>query len=348
MKVVLINDTSAWYHYGCFLTSSGLKQLINERYELIDSIPIHEIYPLHLDFDSAKSLTPSALEAFVKHNQQAFARLEKADVVIVNGEGSIHGESPFVWRLFSLIGGAKLLLEKSVFIVNHSVFPDDGARYNGATTDSLYRTVYELADYVAARDRTSCGILHDLGIPCMESFDCSVIGLEAKKVPKERQVVVGASAAYASANLEAFLDAFRQLSLEGWDCCFIFGAPARPARDDQRFIAECAALGGGLRVKEPADAAEFVLEIGRSSLVVSGRFHYTIVAHCLRTPFVVLGTNTPKNEALCSALGSPAPISWSAADLGSRILRAAEVAPAETSGGPSLSELCALARKNLP
>jgi polysaccharide pyruvyl transferase WcaK-like protein len=237
------------------------------------------------------------------------------------------------------------VLKKQVFIVNHSVFPDDGQRYAGRTTDALYRRVYQLADYVAVRDRRSSAVLRDLGIPGVDSFDCSVIAVTPKRVSRDRRIVVGASAAYA--NVEAFLGIFRQLSREGWDCRFIFGAPARPARDDQRFMSEMAVLGGGLPFKEVADADEFVGEIQRSALLVSGRFHYTIVAHCLGTPYVVLGANTPKNDALCAALGSPPPIPWTAADLRGRIMQAV-AARIEPAGEPSLARLRALARRNLP
>jgi polysaccharide pyruvyl transferase WcaK-like protein len=349
MKAVLINDTSAWYHYGCFFTSTGLKRLINESYELIDSIPIQEMPSLKLERRAADCLTTSGLTQFVEQNRAFFARLERASLIILNGEGSIHGDRPGVWRLFSILCAAKQVLNKSVFVVNHSVYPDDGQSYDGASTDQLYRQTYECLDYVAARDQLSWAILRDLGISAVESFDCAVIALDERTFHKERRVAVGGSPIYAPGNLAEFLEVFRRMSQEGWECSFLFGAPDRPAGDDKRFISDMAALDGGLNVRRIADADDFVSEIGRSSLLVSGRFHYTIVSHCLGTPCVVLRANTPKNEALCVALGYPAPIAWDAPDLSTTVARRAAAALERNARSePSLDHLRSLARRNVP
>jgi len=67
MKVVLVNDTSLWNnHFGCQLVGQTIReQLARCGHELIHSAPLF----------------------FKEHDEKYFA---KADLVLINGEGSIH------------------------------------------------------------------------------------------------------------------------------------------------------------------------------------------------------------------------------------------------------------------
>ena len=84
----------------------------------------------------------------------------------------------------------------------------------------------------------------------------------------------------------------------------------------------------------------------RARLLVSGRFHHSIAAAALGTPFVVFNSNTPKIDGLMALLGHEPPLAMADADA----LRAR--APAILDGGeaggdgPRPAQRCALAARN--
>lgn len=70
-----------------------------------------------------------------------------------------------------------------------------------------------------------------------------------------------------------------------------------------------------MTVSRVASLKDWLTTIAEARLLVSGRFHHSIAAAFLGTPFVVLESNTPKNTALCRELGLAPPLSWAAEDL---------------------------------
>ena len=50
---------------------------------------------------------------------------------------------------------------------------------------------------------------------------------------------------------------------------------------------------------------EWLATIDQARLLISGRFHHSIAAAFLKTPFVALQTNTPKLDALLEMLSLP-------------------------------------------
>ena len=59
--------------------------------------------------------------------------------------------------------------------------------------------------------------------------------------------------------------------------------------------------------------------IGRARQLVSGRFHHSIAAAFLGTPFVLMESNTPKNQALAKIFKMAPPLSYNDAEFRSRL-----------------------------
>jgi len=76
MKVAIYNDTSSSAHFGCQLVMAAYRELLEKRdIEIIASMPRYQkdtVYPVSWRSDESKRI------------------LDKADLVIVNGEGNIH------------------------------------------------------------------------------------------------------------------------------------------------------------------------------------------------------------------------------------------------------------------
>ena len=60
----------------------------------------------------------------------------------------------------------------------------------------------------------------------------------------------------------------------------------------------------GWRCGTRGTMSEWLDTIRSATLLVSGRFHYTIASCMLDTPCIVLDSNTPKNRAVCEESAS--------------------------------------------
>jgi hypothetical protein len=88
-KVVLFNDTSAWYHWGCTGTSTALKERIAQLGFTLEALPISinsqlQEVPSFEEFDSL-----DRFNRFAKANEPVLDRIQNSDAVIITGEGTL-------------------------------------------------------------------------------------------------------------------------------------------------------------------------------------------------------------------------------------------------------------------
>ncbi|MGA7157362.1 MAG: polysaccharide pyruvyl transferase family protein [Acidobacteriaceae bacterium] len=104
-------------------------------------------------------------------------RLKRADVLVINGEGSVHScTSTAVYLLGSLKFAKELGLH--VWIVNHSCWNCD-----------QYIRMYDYADFIAVRDIASYGYLAQHGVSARLSADCSFLS-EPKTDTQRNELLV--------------------------------------------------------------------------------------------------------------------------------------------------------------
>ena len=109
---------------------------------------------------------------------------------------------------------------------------------------------------------------------------------------------------------------------------------------------------GDWEIIEANSIKKWLDTIYQASLLVSGRFHYTIAAAVMGTPFILLESNTPKNAGLAKSLGAPPPLSYRSHDLLIQLLDRTGYVLSQASLKPQYehdamaSNLCALAKKN--
>ena len=90
-SVLLINDTTDHYHWGCTGTSIALKEEIISRGYSLEFIGIRDIrnaknVPENFD----KFPEKESFELFQKTNPDLIRKLKIHDSIVFNGEGSIH------------------------------------------------------------------------------------------------------------------------------------------------------------------------------------------------------------------------------------------------------------------
>jgi polysaccharide pyruvyl transferase WcaK-like protein len=267
--------------------------------------------------------------------------LRAADAVIVNGEGTLHGTKPVVRNLLYLAYAAKVHLGRPVQIINHSCFPENSARITHPPTSALYRRVYEAMDFVAVREPISGQILQALGVPAVQSFDSLPLYVarhyRAQEERKRGGVVLAGGVSWRRETMPILARFIERVRDAGLTVSVLIGAKALPAPDDGAFVAALReAAPRGWALIEAGSARAWLDVIARARLLVSGRFHHSIAALSLRTPFIALSSNTPKMEGMLAMTGQPEPLAAAGPDLLDRLIERFEVALAD--GLPVLDE----------
>ena len=195
-KVILFNDTSAWYHWGCTGTSLALKEGIEKLGLTLQAVPINETSKLKVpevqEFESVEKY-----EQFCAENSKIATAIQEADAVVITGEGTIHGvRGPKALLYIAHI--AKNFFGKHVEIINHSAYPySDPSQFTRLLEDAatqgeqskahkkleeaqkkltegqtVYRNVYGDVDFVAIREPLSKQEMEKINITSTLSFDC--------------------------------------------------------------------------------------------------------------------------------------------------------------------------------
>ncbi len=301
----ILNDTGNWYHWGCSCTSLGLAGSVRARGYALDSLAINQT-PGAPKLEGLSAWDDREnLQNFRNANAALIERLSKADKIVVNGEGTLHGLSQGARNLLFLARFCAKELGKSVHIVNHSCYPDDSP-----AGLSVYKEVYRWMDFVAVREPLSHRLPGQDDEDAELSFDCLPLFLQAYpqliNSSSGNYVVIAGSAAYGEAGIEPLATAVRRLSKSGVRSVFLFGASAYVAADELRFgrllVQACE---NKLEIVHARSEYEWLQTIAGSAALISGRFHHTIAAAFTRTPFLVTPSNSKKIQGLTEALGLP-------------------------------------------
>jgi len=317
MKVVLVNDTFNAYHWGCTATSRALSRRIQQLGYEVSYIPIIDIYNARIlprnmaefdDYDffyNADRLEPSL-----------FGRLRNADIVVINGEGTLHQLTRPAVKLLFIAYAAKKYLKKNVQIINHSAYPvlDSSAIHDQAV--ALYRGIYNRMDFIAIREPISHRLMGQLGVEAQLSFDC--LPLTVKDYypdsvrDKSNYVVIADSHSFPLALVPGLGNLFEFFRTQNYRIKVLFGARNHAAVDSSQFFNALTEISGiEYEVFEARSLQSWLDCIGHASLLVSGRFHHSIAAAFMGTPFVLMESNTPKNQALAEMLKTEQPLSYS-------------------------------------
>lgn len=303
----LINDTENTYHWGCYGTSHQIKkQLTQAGYTEILSLPVYTIPKL--------PNIPQRVEDFGDKTQfiERFRPIANAimasDVVVVNGEGTIHDFNSGPRALLFLIYAAKHFFNKKVYLLNHSCYPNSGLDH----VMDYYRAAYNACEFVAARESLSAHIIRvSLGVDCEQSFDSLPLSVRdiAENIPENifSQPYVCLSGAvnydfsrsqFVSEQIKERYPNHRQI--------YLVGAKAEAVRQHDLMVFEH--LKQFLPDLELFDAKSFedwLSVIKHAEILISGRYHYSIAAMCFTTPMIYFSSNTPKIEAIAWDLGLP-------------------------------------------
>jgi polysaccharide pyruvyl transferase WcaK-like protein len=173
-----------------------------------------------------------------------------------------------------------------------------------------------------------------------------------KKRPERcrKHLLIAGSVAWRDDSLSALIQYIQNMRKQGFSISILFGANLMPAADDITFIdAFRRVYPDDWRLIKAASIYEWLDAIAGATILVSGRFHHTIAAWCLSTPFLLLDSNTPKNSGLAEILQAGSPLPHGLPNLTERLLLDTESIlknPLDVNREEKMEKLCALAMQN--
>jgi polysaccharide pyruvyl transferase WcaK-like protein len=247
------------------------------------------------------------------------------DMIVINGEGFFHGDSTHVLNLLFLAYASKKHLGKIVHIINHSCYPQDSLEMSLSPIWEIYKKVYSAMDFIAIREPASCALMRRAGVPAILSFDCLPLFITGKyeyiSHKKSDTIIIAGSVAWQDVSLPVVSSYIDHLKRLGFHVQVLTGSSMLRASDDDTFVKDLLQhCSGDWEIIEVDSINKWLDTIAQASLLVSGRFHHTIAAAVLDTPFILLESNTPKNAGLAQCLGVSAPLSYDSPDLFTQLL----------------------------
>lgn len=303
LRILLLMDNRGDRNWGSQATTQALVRLLEERFPdaTIEGLPRSAADPGKPWRKRTERWAPAAMKrGFQGPFDRAVARLltgrwedrwRQADLVVVNGEGTLHPQRQ-TRRWLPALAWLQLKTPKPLWIVNSTV------ECEGSDESWQFETVLRQADRVVVRDAISHAELASQGIEAVLASDCAYLTEPAPfAAPVEGPyAALTGSAAIREWPVEALRAAVDTLRAEGLAVVFTasdrldFDLPARMSVDLPT-----------ITDREATPQELMGLQSG-AEILVGGRYHPTILAALAGTPFVSLTSNTHKTEALMAAL----------------------------------------------
>jgi len=286
-SVLFVNDTRVDNHHGCDAVISAVIALLRRH-----GMEVKMFWPAHAEW---------------RGDAEFEETISKVDLVLINGEGTIHHDRPAGRQLLEL-GGRARAEGVPVALINV------GWIANGPELVSLLSDF----DLVAARDSLSAVRMRAGGANVRVVPDLSLWFAQTRGVRPD------GNWSRAGIGITDNVDRFKALALErlrsacgGQTVSIIHGAPG-PAgwirflragvalSEDFIHPARFAAL---LRLRHrlwwqgSTDTQRFLTHLSSLKLLVSGRFHACTLALSAGTPLIAQASNTDKIEALVHDAG---------------------------------------------
>ena len=270
-KVALFNDTSSSGHFGCDAVIKTIEDSVTQR--------------------GGKIVYRHPVGRGWEEDADALAAIETADVVLVNGEGSIHHSSE---RAASLAGIGPYCRKHGIpgFLVNCTV---------QSNSERIMRDIGDFSG-VWARESYSVKEMELFGIKASLCPDFSLYQSMPHWSPERKNpVFVDSVNKRDNQKVEAWAakasGIFVTMKKGGGGCARYY--PRRSFL--RRFFSRVPTAGAGLC--SIADFSSFGSFLASAPYVVTGRFH--AFCFCLRAgvPVFVISSNTWKSEALLFDVG---------------------------------------------
>ncbi|WMS43219.1 polysaccharide pyruvyl transferase family protein [Acuticoccus sp. MNP-M23] len=270
-RVAVFNDTASSGHFGCVAVMSTLERLVHDS--------------------NASIVYRHPVGAGWQDDPAALAAIDDADIVIVNGEGSIHHNNARA-RQLAAIGPYCARRSKPAYLINTTLHENNAA------------VMADVAafDHVWVRETASSRILADLGIAHGICPDLSMLSrFGPKPANRGRILLVDSVIPQVTARLGR-LAAKRGQPLatmtSGAKRGAILGALPQAENNNPVGREDMVTV-----LAEAEDHLAFGQYMAGFNRIVTGRFHAVCFAVAMRIQFHAIPSNTPKIETLIADIG---------------------------------------------
>ena len=309
-KCLLLNDTYDDFHHGSCATSFVIREKLKKHFKVLDYISIDDIrnitdYPLESDLFKNKEY----YHKFSQDNIDIINKMQKADVIVVNGEGCI---SYYPWnvQLCYLIYIAKHMLNKYVAVINTSIYNIENDFEKYKKWESILSLSLNDVNYLSVRDYKSIVNTSSFLRAPVLSFDCLPVYINEyfsytpPIISAEYILITGGN--NIPQNYEKFIAHIIETNHLNKKLPVYFlvsnVAKAKEHTGDIELYNKIKHLG--IQLISASSIDEWLSIIKKATFFISGRFHHSIAAFMLDTPFISFGTDSPKLESVLGMLNS--------------------------------------------
>lgn len=309
-NALLMNYTGNTYHWGCYGTSVEIYDTLIEHGYIVTTSSVTDSHARKPHPDSLESFDDDRFaQSFVEQNAALAFAIRDCDVVVVNGEGTLHRITPGSLNLLYAMHLARTRLNKPVYLINHSLYPG-GSPEPFEPNDTIYKHVLSKLTRIVSREPLSTGVYQRLGIPVVQGFDSLPRYIRRHRLPLHQAsgyLCISAGVAMNKNSSEAMARAIQRVAGDR-PLRFLVGARANPATEDIPLYEKMRSVLPQLELVDATSIDEWVSTISQADCLISARFHHTIAAFAVGTPVVSLASNTSKVDGLCQLVDQPAPI----------------------------------------
>ena len=316
---LIINFTGNTYHFGCYGTAREIYRQLEEKGYLVNYLSVKVTHGTEFVPDkAAKFFDKGFAQQYMKKNWPIYAAIYESDIVVVNGEGTLHRFRKGAVHLLYLTYLSRSMANKPTYLINHSCFP------NLDFADSKYTVVYKKAlqsiNGIVPREPESAKFYEAEGLDYLPGFDSLPLYIKRQNLFDLRDqgyqsdtILLCGGINYEKNGLVAIANYLRR-NKSDYKVKFLLGGKADLPKEEKEIFSLYKNTGVDVELVQAKTFEEWIGEIARCACLISGRFHYTVAAFALGTPSISFPSNTPKVKAIHDLFGHQGHLDWNDID----------------------------------
>jgi polysaccharide pyruvyl transferase WcaK-like protein len=249
---------------------------------------------------------------------ELYDSIARSDIVVVNGEGTLHGMRRPPKNLLYLMWASAHRLRKPTFLVNHSLFPADRSPNINKEAIDIYKSAIQHLSGIAVREKMSRDIYELMDIEAVQAFDmlpifANLLGVRAPQRSNDSgDIVLGLGVGFTPAQACSLASIAKRYVPATAPLVLLNGGPRQDPVEERTLPEIMMRIEPRIRLaEEPActgyaddiRARKWLETIANARLIITGRYHHVVAALYFGTPVIAMASHTPKIEGTFKLVG---------------------------------------------